>query len=67
MLDDSYAEATRLLGEQRPALDALAQALLEHETLDEQEILQVARLRPEPRNGVVPLPAAAFIANERHL
>src|SRR5216683_4475682 len=63
ILDESYAEATRLLRLQRQELDALAKALLEHETLDEQEIRDVTRLRPEPRNGVVPLPVAAFIGN----
>jgi ATP-dependent Zn protease len=64
ILDESYAEAARLLRQQRQKLDALAKALLEHETLDEQEILNVTRLRPEPRNGVLPLPVAAFIGNE---
>jgi cell division protease FtsH len=64
MLDESYAEATRLLHQQRQELDALAKALLEHETLDEQEIRDVTRLRLEPRKGVLPLPRAAFIGNE---
>jgi hypothetical protein len=44
--------------------DALADALLERETLDEQEIRSVTRLRPEPRNGVLPLPVAAFTGSE---
>jgi hypothetical protein len=48
----------------RQALDALADGLLEHETLDEQEILDVTRLRPEPRNGVLSLPVAASTASE---
>ena len=60
ILDESYAEAMRLLHEQRQELEALAKALLEHETLDEQEIRDVTRLRREPRNGVLPLPVAAF-------
>jgi cell division protease FtsH len=60
MLDESYVEAARLLRQHRQELDALAKALLEHETLDEQEILNITRLRPEPPNGVLPLPVAAF-------
>jgi cell division protease FtsH len=62
MLDESYAEATRLLGQRRSELDALAKALLEHETLEEQEILQVTRMHPRPhaRDALVPL--AAFVA-----
>src|SRR5207253_4051681 len=62
MLDESYAEAVRLLRQQRQQLDALATALLEHETLEEQEILHVTGLRPAPRSGVLqlPVPVAAF-------
>ena len=44
-------------------LDRLAEALLEHETLDEQEILRVTQLKPAPRSNEMPLaamPAAAF-------
>jgi cell division protease FtsH len=64
ILDESYAEATRLLRQRRQALDGLAKALLEHETLDQQEILHVTQLRPEPGNSVLPLPVAAFIGSE---
>jgi cell division protease FtsH len=61
ILDESYAQATRLLREHQHELDALAQALLEHETLGEQEILDVTRLRPARPNGVLPpLPVTAF-------
>ena len=65
MLDESYAEAVRLLRQQRPQLDELAKALLEHESLDEQEIRQVTGLRPAPRGGVLQLPVAvaAFSGN----
>jgi cell division protease FtsH len=45
VLENSHAEALRLYVH-RAELDALAQALLEHETLDEQEILNVRGLRP---------------------
>ena len=66
ILDESYAEAARLLRQQRQELDALATALLEHETLDEQEIRDVTRLRREPRTSVLPLPVAAFNGNNLH-
>ena len=65
VLDESYADALRLLRQQRQELDALAAALLEHETLDEQEILHVTGLRPAARPGVrqLPVPIAAFGRN----
>ena len=55
ILQEHYDEAVRLLGEHRRELDALAKALLEHETLEEEEILTVTGLRrvPEP-TGVSP-------------
>jgi cell division protease FtsH len=45
----SHEEARRLLAEHRRELDALAQALLERETLDEQEILAITQLTRAPR------------------
>jgi cell division protease FtsH len=63
ILQECYAEGLRLLRAHRDALDRLAQALLEHETLDEQEILRVTQLPPAPRgeDSVIPaIPAAAF-------
>jgi cell division protease FtsH len=48
IIEDSHASAIRLLREHRTALDALATALLERETLDEQEILTVTGLPPAP-------------------
>jgi cell division protease FtsH len=44
IINESHAEATRLLRERRRELDALARALLERETLDEKEILEVTGL-----------------------
>src|SRR5215472_15971275 len=44
IIEESHAEATRLLQKHRQQLDALAQALLSHETLDEQQILEVTKL-----------------------
>jgi cell division protease FtsH len=50
ILQEHYDEVVRLLGEHRRELDALAEALLAHETLEEEEILVVTGLRwaPEP-------------------
>jgi cell division protease FtsH len=45
---ESHDEAVRLLGEHRKQLDALVAALLERETLDEHEILEVTGLPPAP-------------------
>jgi len=48
IIDESHAEAMRLLKAHRKELDALVRALLERETLDEQEILAVTGLPPAP-------------------
>ncbi len=44
IIQEAHVEATRLLIEHRAQLDALAKALLDRETLDEQEIKQVTGL-----------------------
>ncbi|HEY8196498.1 MAG TPA: ATP-dependent zinc metalloprotease FtsH [Gemmatimonadales bacterium] len=48
IIEESHDQARRLLSEHRRELDALAQALLARETLDEQEILEVTGLQPAP-------------------
>jgi len=48
IIAESHDEARRLLVEHREELDALASALLERETLDEREILEVTGLPPAP-------------------
>jgi cell division protease FtsH len=60
IIEESHGEALRLLTKNREELDALAQALLERETLDEQEILKVTGLPPAPplENRKVPVPDA---------
>jgi cell division protease FtsH len=68
ILQECYADGVRLLTENRDALDRLARALLEQETLDEQEILQVTQLPPARRTDESPraaMPAAAFIETRR--
>ena len=48
IIRESHAEARRLLEKYRRELDALAEALLKRETLDEQEILEVTGLPAAP-------------------
>jgi len=62
---ECHDEARRLLNAHRKQLDALVKALLERETLDEKEILEVTGLPPAPalkgtpRQGPPPLRRAA--------
>ncbi|HKB55496.1 MAG TPA: ATP-dependent zinc metalloprotease FtsH [Ramlibacter sp.] len=48
IINECHEQAKRLLGEHRAALDGLVAALLESETLSEQEILQATGLQPAP-------------------
>jgi cell division protease FtsH len=48
IISESHGEAKRLLSEHRKQLDALVDALLVQETLNEQEILEVTGLPPAP-------------------
>jgi cell division protease FtsH len=61
ILQEHYDQAVHLLGEHRHELDALAEALLEHETLEEEEILAVTGLRrvPEPVGATPAGPAVS--------
>jgi len=58
IIDESHDEARRLLSAHRQQLDALVDALLVRETLNEQEILEVTGLPPAPalETGLVPVP-----------
>lgn len=60
IINECHEEARRLLTEHRKELEALARALLERETLDEEEILEATGLPPAPplENGKVPVPDA---------
>ena len=49
ILEEVHAGAARLLLKYRPQLDALAEALLEHETLEAHEILTLTGLPHSPR------------------
>jgi len=60
IVGECHDEAWRLLTRHRDELEALARALLDRETLDEEEILEVTRLPPAPplENRKVPAPDA---------
>ncbi len=49
IIGECHAEAKRLLREHRAALDGLVAALLESETLSEEEILRATGLQPAPQ------------------
>jgi cell division protease FtsH len=61
IIGESYDEARRLLSAHRQQLDALVDALLTRETLNEQEILEVTGLPPAPAldTGILPVPGAS--------
>src|SRR5262249_15558 len=61
IINESHDEAKRLLAAHRAQLDALAQALVARETLNEKEILQVTGLPPAPAldSAMLPVPRAA--------
>jgi cell division protease FtsH len=58
IIRDSHEEAKRLLSAHRKQLDALAEALVARETLNEQEILEVTGLPPAPPLGTGMLPVS---------
>jgi cell division protease FtsH len=58
IVEESHAEVVELLKENRGRLDSLAKALLEHETLDEDDAYAAAGVAP-PREGPAAAPAAA--------
>lgn len=61
IIRDSMEEAKRLLTLHRRELDALADALVSRETLDEKEILAVTGLTPSPAPPAAKLPAEGWL------
>ncbi len=57
IVDECFANALELLTEHRPQLDALTQALLKEESLNEEEILRVTGMTPKAGEGVRAEPA----------
>jgi cell division protease FtsH len=65
ILREAHANGVRLIQQHRHTLDTLATALLDRETLDEDEILQVTGLQPAARIPSVPRPAPAAANGKR--
>ena len=65
ILQETYAQAVQLLKDHRRSLDALAEALVERETLDEQEVLDVTGLPRAPRLPAAPRELVASGAGAR--
>jgi cell division protease FtsH len=61
IVEDAHKEVVALLTEKRAQLDGLAQALLEHETLDEDDAYAAAGVAHEPSEGASDLAAAAKV------
>ncbi|MEP9376495.1 ATP-dependent zinc metalloprotease FtsH [Aquabacter sp. CN5-332] len=53
LVDEGYAEATRILTEKREELEALARGLLEYETLSGDEIIDLLDGKPPVRDTVI--------------
>ena len=54
--NESHEEAKRLLSAHRKQLDALAEALIEREAIDEKDVLAVTGLPPAPALKTEKLP-----------
>ena len=61
IIKECHVEARRLLHEHREALNALAEALLQNETLNEQEIIEVTGLKPARKPGAIRSRAASRV------
>jgi len=59
IVDAAHEEVSALLRENRDKLDSLAQALLEHETLDGEDAYKAAGIEPRHGEAKAPLAAAA--------
>jgi len=66
LIDECYADARRLLRENRHRLDNIAEQLLAHETLDERDVYAAAGITPAPVAGSEPAPASAHRAAPVH-
>ncbi len=72
IIGECHADARHLLDKHRTELDALVEALLVRETLDEKELLEVTGLPPAPTLESRPLPAPTLAkpgvrtASDRH-
>jgi cell division protease FtsH len=63
IVDEAHEQVVALLKENRPKLDALAEALLEHETLDEDDAYAAAGVERRAEERAGPVAAAARTAS----
>jgi cell division protease FtsH len=61
IVEEAHKEVVALLTDKRPQLDGLAEALLEHETLDEDDAYAAAGVEHEPSDTASNLAAAAKV------
>jgi cell division protease FtsH len=59
IVDEAHEQVVELLKQHRDKLDTLAQALLEHETLDEEDAYAAAGVERKPDEATGPVAAAA--------
>ncbi len=59
LVQEAYERAISILTEYRPQLDAVAQRLIEIETIDREEFLRLFNEPVMPKNGGTPLPVSA--------
>jgi cell division protease FtsH len=66
IIDSCYAEATQLLNDNWAKVERMVASLLEHETVDTEEVLAILNDQPYPRKDEAPLelPKAAAQAHE---
>jgi cell division protease FtsH len=58
VVEEAHDEAIRLVTENRSRLDAIAEALLREETLDQPQACAAAGLAPPPEDEAAPVEAA---------
>lgn len=56
IIDEAHADVKQLLGENRERLDALAEALMREETLEEPEAYAAAGVEVQPERAPAPAP-----------
>jgi cell division protease FtsH len=63
LIDEAYSRASAILGENRELLDRIAQALLDRETIDREDLDRLVKNQPLPPRSMPPVEPAAAPAN----
>jgi cell division protease FtsH len=63
LVDEAYSRASTILGENRDLLDRIAQALLDRETIDREDLDRLVKNHPLPPRTLPPAEPAAAPAN----